>query len=112
MIRNLRERKQGDSLCIALCRHTDHRANVSGRSFYDLCPDEPRIARLGQRRRLKQTTVQRIEGIMTGEVTLLAPREELIISSLKKIAHLIFVNHVALSLTDVSMRLGVSTKLS
>jgi hypothetical protein len=42
---------------------------------------------LGQRRGPEKTTVQRIEGIVSGEVTFLAPREELIISRLKKIAH-------------------------
>jgi hypothetical protein len=42
---------------------------------------------LGKWRRLKKTAIQCIEGIVSGEVMFLAPREELIISRLKEIAH-------------------------
>jgi hypothetical protein len=42
---------------------------------------------LGEWRRLEEMAIQRIEGIVSGEVMFLAPREELIMSRLKEIGH-------------------------
>ena len=53
---------------------------------------------------MKDAAVQRVKRIVSGEVVIATPVEELIVSSLKKIRHLL--------LTSVSIRRGVSTKLS
>jgi hypothetical protein len=42
---------------------------------------------LSEWRRPEETAIQRIERIVSGEVMFLAPREELIMSRLKKIGH-------------------------
>jgi len=49
-----------------------------------LRPDESRVAGLGQRRRLKEPAVQRIERIVSGKVMLPAPGEEFVVRSLKE----------------------------
>jgi hypothetical protein len=42
---------------------------------------------LGEGRRLEDAAVQRVEGIVSGEVMFLAPGKELIVGRLKEIAH-------------------------
>src|SRR6185369_2889274 len=57
MIRDLREREQRDSLRVTLLGHTNHVTKIRRRSLYELSPDEARVARLGQRCRLKDPAV-------------------------------------------------------
>ena len=84
IIRDLRERKQRDPFRIALGWNTRERANISRRSLNELRPYKSRVAGLGQWRRLKETTVQRIERIVSGKVVLPAPGEEFVVRSLKE----------------------------
>jgi hypothetical protein len=84
IIRDLRERKQRDPFRIALDRNTRERTNISRRSLNELRPYKSRVAGLGQWRRLKETTVQRIERIMSGKVVLPAPAEEFVVCSSKE----------------------------
>src|SRR6185503_6622835 len=54
-------------------------------SFDELSPDKASVARMGQWGRLKQSAVQCVERIVSGEVTLAAPREEFVVCGLKQI---------------------------
>jgi hypothetical protein len=44
-----------------------------------LSPDKTRAARSAQRRRLKETAIQRIEGIVSGKVVRATPGEEFVV---------------------------------
>ena len=74
VICELRKRKQCDAFRVRSAGTRANRAKVRRRSLYELRPDETRVAGLGQRSCLKETTVQCIERIVSGEVVLLGTR--------------------------------------